>query len=30
LDPGNPPPLGAAVSLRDGITRTINWFRERR
>ena len=30
LDPGNPPPLGAAVSLREGITRTINWFKERR
>lgn len=30
LDPGNPPPLGAAVSLREGIARTIQWFRERR
>jgi UDP-glucose 4-epimerase len=29
LDPGNPPPLGAPVSLREGITRTVSWFRER-
>jgi UDP-glucose 4-epimerase len=29
LDPGNPPPLGAPTSLKDGIARTLSWFRER-
>lgn len=29
LDPGNPPPLGAPVSLKEGIAKTIAWFRER-
>lgn len=30
LDPGSPPPLGAAVSLADGIARTIAWFKEKK
>jgi UDP-glucose 4-epimerase len=29
LDPGSPPPLGAPTTLKDGITRTLSWFRER-
>jgi UDP-glucose 4-epimerase len=29
LDPGNPPPLGAPTSLKDGIAKTLGWFRER-
>lgn len=29
LDPGSPPPLGAPTTLKDGITRTVSWFRER-
>lgn len=29
LDPGSPPPLGAAVPIAEGIARTIKWFRER-
>jgi len=29
LDPGSPAPLGAAVSLVDGIARTLTWFKER-
>lgn len=29
LDPGEPPPLGAPVSLREGIGRTVAWFRDR-
>jgi UDP-glucose 4-epimerase len=29
LDPGDPPPLGAPVSLREGIGRTVTWFRDR-
>lgn len=29
LDPGSPPPLGAPVSLKEGIARTVTWFRER-
>lgn len=27
LDPGNPPPLGAAVPLLEGLTRTVAWFK---
>jgi UDP-glucose 4-epimerase len=27
LDPGSPPPLGAAVPLAEGIAQTIAWFR---
>jgi UDP-glucose 4-epimerase len=30
LDPGNPPPLGAPTTLKDGIARTLAWFRERK
>lgn len=30
LDPGDPPPLGTPTSLKDGITRTLSWFRERK
>jgi UDP-glucose 4-epimerase len=29
LDPGSPPPLGAAVPLADGIARTVAWFKEK-
>jgi UDP-glucose 4-epimerase len=29
LDPGSPPPLGAPTTLKDGIARTLAWFRER-
>ena len=29
LDPGSPPPLGAAVPIAEGIARTVKWFRER-
>jgi len=29
LDPGSPPPLGAAVPIAEGITRTVKWFKER-
>jgi UDP-glucose 4-epimerase len=29
LDPGTPPPLGAAVPIAEGIARTVQWFRER-
>jgi UDP-glucose 4-epimerase len=29
LDPGSPPPLGAAVPMAEGIARTVKWFRER-
>ncbi len=29
LDPGSPPPLGTPTTLRDGIARTLAWFRER-
>lgn len=29
LDPGTPPPLGAAVPIADGIAHTLAWFRER-
>jgi UDP-glucose 4-epimerase len=29
LDPGSPPPLGAPTTLKEGITRTVSWFRER-
>ena len=28
LDPGTPPPLGAAVTLADGIAKTVAWFRQ--
>lgn len=27
LDPGSPPPLGTPVSLLDGLTRTVAWFK---
>ena len=30
LDPGSPPPLGAPTPLKDGIARTLAWFRERK
>jgi UDP-glucose 4-epimerase len=29
LDPGSPPPLGAAMPLAEGIARTVKWFKER-
>jgi UDP-glucose 4-epimerase len=29
LDPGEPAPLGASLSLADGVARTIAWFRQR-
>jgi UDP-glucose 4-epimerase len=29
LDPGDPPPLGAPLSLNEGIARTFEWFRKR-
>jgi UDP-glucose 4-epimerase len=29
LDPGDPPPLGPALPLAEGIARTLAWFRER-
>jgi len=29
LDPGNPPPLGAALPLAEGVALTIAWFRQR-
>jgi UDP-glucose 4-epimerase len=29
LDPGDPPPLGPALPLSEGIARTLAWFRER-
>lgn len=29
LDPGSPPPLGAAVPIAEGIARTIKWFQQR-
>jgi UDP-glucose 4-epimerase len=29
LDPGSPPPLGAAVPLAEGISRTVAWFKQR-
>jgi hypothetical protein len=29
LDPGDPPPLGPATSLADGIAKTVAWFRDR-
>jgi UDP-glucose 4-epimerase len=30
LDPGDPAPLGPALPLSEGISRTIAWFRERK
>jgi UDP-glucose 4-epimerase len=30
LDPGTPPPLGAPTTLKDGVARTLSWFRERK
>jgi UDP-glucose 4-epimerase len=30
LDPGAPPPLGAPTTLKDGVARTLSWFRERK
>jgi UDP-glucose 4-epimerase len=29
LDPGSPPPLGAALPIAEGIARTVKWFKER-
>lgn len=29
LDPGDPPPLGPATSLADGIAKTIAWFKDK-
>lgn len=29
LDPGSPPPLGAAVPIAEGIAHTVKWFKER-
>jgi UDP-glucose 4-epimerase len=29
LDPGDPAPLGPALPLSEGISRTVAWFRER-